>query len=72
MPINGKKIRELRTSKKLSQFGLALEIDVSKGTIEHIEKGRYDGKHNGQTVVTLERLAKFFGVKTDDILCNEN
>ncbi len=63
--INGKKIRELRHEKKLSQFGLALEINVSRRTIENIEYGH--GTCNGVSSETIKKLADYFGVKIDDL-----
>ena len=71
MPINGKKIRELRISKGLSQFGLALEIDVSRSTIDLIEHEKdYPCLHrkNGVRFETVEKLATFFGVAIDELV----
>jgi len=70
MPLNGIKIRELRIKKGLSQFELSLETNVSQKTIQNIERGRYDGMRNGQTVETLEKLAYYFDVKFEELLCH--
>jgi transcriptional regulator with XRE-family HTH domain len=71
MPLNGIKIKELRIKKGLSQFELSLETNVSQKTIQNIERGRYDGMRNGQTVETLEKLAYYFDVKFEELLNHE-
>lgn len=56
----GKKIQELRDSRKLTQKELADIIGIARSTLANYERGKHD--------VPLELIpviAKFFGVTTD-------
>jgi transcriptional regulator with XRE-family HTH domain len=68
MKIKGAKIRELRQAKKISLKNLALELEVSTSTLEHIEYGRYDGRKAGVSLETACKLADYFGVKIEELL----
>lgn len=66
MAILGKRVRELRTAKKLSQSALAKAIGVTQPTIVAIEKS--DGQGGGQeTFRKLPELAAALGVWPGDI-----
>lgn len=64
----GKRIRDMRTQKNISQEELALLADISRAHIGRIERGA-----KSPTVDTVERIAKaldchpsvFFAVKRD-------
>lgn len=57
----GKRIKELRKQKKLTQEQLAELIDMEQNTISVIESGR-----NFPTLVTLEKIAQVLGVELAD------
>lgn len=59
----GKMIRELRQAHDLSMDDLAKKTGISKGTISHIELGRYDPK-----LSTLLALAKAFRVGLERLI----
>jgi len=59
----GKKIREFRTKKKLSQEQLAFQSDLHRAYIGHIERGE---KNIG--LKNLEKISKALGVPTKDLL----
>lgn len=61
--VNGKRIRELRQAKGMSQEELAEAAGVSQPMIAHIEAGR---KQPGITALKL--TADSFGVPMDDLL----
>jgi transcriptional regulator with XRE-family HTH domain len=54
----GKKIRELRTKKKLSQEQLAFQANLHRAYIGHIERGE---KNIG--LKNLEKIAKALDIK---------
>lgn len=62
MKIDGEKLKQLRQSKKLSRFDLALECDISQSAIEKIEKGERTG------LCVLYKLAKYFNIKMEDLI----
>lgn len=62
MHINSNKLKQLRQSKKLSRFQLALECDISQSTIEKIEYGTRSG------LCVLIKLAIYFNVTIDELL----
>ena len=68
--LDGNKIRRLREAKKLSQFDLSLEINLSREIISQIENNKAHSINTGKNVSldTALRLASYFGVKVDDIL----
>lgn len=63
----GKKIRDLRTEKMLSQRQLAHAIGVSQKAIDNWEKNI-----NEPTAGSIAALAEFFGCSGDCILGREN
>ena len=62
MRVNKDKLKELRLSRGLSRFKLALELDISPSTIEKIETEQRTG------LCTIYKLAKYFNVKMEDLL----
>ena len=56
------RIRELRTESGLSQQALAVEVGVSRQTINALEKGRYD-----PSLKLAVHLARFFGTTVEEI-----
>lgn len=59
----GKKIREVRETKKLSQQALADMCNFEKSNMSRIEAGK-----NNLTLKTLEKIANGLGVKIKDLL----
>lgn len=59
----GEIIQELRLDKGLNQKDLAEYLVVSVSTISHYESGT-----NSPDIVTLSKIADFFGVSTDYLL----
>jgi transcriptional regulator with XRE-family HTH domain len=59
----GKKIREVRESKNLSQQALADMCNFEKSNMSRIEAGK-----NNLTLKTLEKIAIGLGVKIKDLL----
>jgi putative transcriptional regulator len=55
-------VRELRTERGLSQGELAAEVDVSRQTINSIEKGRYV-----PSLPLAFALARFFGRRIEEV-----
>jgi putative transcriptional regulator len=55
-------VRELRTEEGLSQGELAAEVDVSRQTINSIEKGRYV-----PSLPLAFALARFFGRRIEEV-----
>jgi len=66
----GKRIKELRIRKDLSQERLARLADVALNTIAKIESG--ESKH--PTIQTMAGIAKALGVSLDDLAkeCSKN
>lgn len=58
----GRKIRQLREARQLSQVALAKRAKVGRITLVRIEQGSQD-----PTVGTLERIARALGVKVRDL-----
>jgi transcriptional regulator with XRE-family HTH domain len=58
-------VRDLRTSKGISQQRLALELGVSKSFISSVESKNFPGKYN---IRHLNILAKVFGCSPRDFL----
>lgn len=63
MTIFNKRLKELRTSKNLSQETLAKRTGLTKTSINHWENGKCPP--NANAIITL---ARFFGVTTDYLL----
>lgn len=59
----GKKLRELRTAKEMSQAALAKRAGLSREYVNKIEAGRYD-----PPLSTLNSLAKALGVPVAELL----
>lgn len=58
----GKRVKELREAKGLTQAQLAEKIGVEPVTVSNIEVGRY-----GAHFSTIEKLVKALGVKAKDL-----
>lgn len=59
----GKKVKEIRTSKNMSQGDLAKILGVHPTYISGIERGV-----RNMALKNIEKLAKALGVKIDDLL----
>lgn len=55
-------IQELRTQRKWSQAKLALQLDVSRQTINALERGRYD-----PSLPLAFRIARLFDLPIEEI-----
>jgi DNA-binding XRE family transcriptional regulator len=64
MTLNGKKVKELRELFGLSQFGLSLECDLSRGLIDKIENGR----RAKTSLETAYKLAQYFQVTIESLI----
>ena len=53
----GKRIRNLRTAKNLSQEQLSLEVEISRDHLSNLENGKFPAN-----IKTLHKLACFFEV----------
>ncbi len=62
----GKKLKELRTAKDLTQQKLADMLDIPRGTYAHYEIGKREPDN-----ATLLQLARFFKVTVDYLLNND-
>lgn len=60
------RLRELREEKGLTQEELAKALGVTRQTVIAIEKGRYD-----PSLRLAFKIARFFGVKIEDIFIYE-
>jgi putative transcriptional regulator len=60
------RLRELREAKGLTQEELAKALGVTRQTIIAIEKGKYD-----PSLRLAFKIARFFGVKIEDIFIYE-
>ncbi|CAD5244852.1 helix-turn-helix transcriptional regulator [Thermococcus camini] len=60
------RLRELRESRGLTQEELAKALGVTRQTVIAIEKGKYD-----PSLRLAFRIARFFGVKIEDIFLYE-
>ncbi|CAI1493095.1 MULTISPECIES: helix-turn-helix transcriptional regulator [Thermococcus] len=60
------RLRDLREAKGLTQEELARALGVTRQTIIAIEKGRYD-----PSLRLAFKIARFFGVKIEDIFIYE-
>ena len=61
--INGDKIRQLRQKSGVSQYQMAKDSDVFQPTINRIESG----KIKNPKMETVMKIAKYFGIKIDEI-----
>ncbi len=62
-----KRIRELRKASGLSVVELGEKLSVSKQTVSN-----WENNNVMPSIEMLERLADFFNVKTDYLLCRES
>lgn len=62
--LDGGKIKKLREEKKLSQFGLCLELNLSRRLISLIE----NNKRTNVSLETAHKLAYFFNISIEDLL----
>ncbi|GAB6134603.1 helix-turn-helix transcriptional regulator [Thermococcus prieurii] len=60
------RLRELREAKGLTQEELARALGVTRQTVIAIEKGKYD-----PSLRLAFKIARFFGVKIEDIFIYE-
>jgi len=56
-------VREKRIENGMSQYDLALQLDVNKSFISMVESGKYDKKYN---VSQLNEIAKILGCSPKD------
>lgn len=56
------RIRELRAAQGWSQADLAVRLEVSRQTVNALERGRYD-----PSLPLAFRIARLFGVKIEDV-----
>jgi transcriptional regulator with XRE-family HTH domain len=61
------RLLSLRKQKGLSQYALAEKLEISRGQIAGYELGRREPNYN-----TLIKIANFFNVTLDYLLCNSN
>lgn len=59
----GKKLREIRLSKKLSQGDVAKVLDVHRSYISGLERGI-----RNPSLVTVQKIAKALGVSADKLI----
>ena len=59
----GKKLREVRLKKKLSQGDVARTLDVHRSYISGLERGR-----RNPSLVTVQKVAKALGVSPKDLI----
>jgi transcriptional regulator with XRE-family HTH domain len=64
MPLNDKKLIQLRLARGLSQNEVAKCLNISQATISYIESG----KHADVRINQVEALAEFFGVTVHFLL----
>ncbi len=60
------RIKELRKQNKITQEALAEALSVTRQTIISLESGKYNA-----SLQLAYRLAKFFGVKIEDVFIFE-
>jgi len=65
--INGDRVRELRQKKGASQYQMAKDSDLFQPIINRIEAG----KNPNPNIKTIQKIAKYFGVKIEDLLISE-
>ena len=60
---SGKRIKELRKAKKVTQEGAAYDIGISTDGYRNIEQGK-----NGASIITLMEMAVYFDTTIDYIV----
>ena len=63
MPTFSDRLKELRTTKKLTQKTIAQAIDVTERAYQDLEYGKYNPNHDN-----IIKLADYFDVSTDYLL----
>lgn len=61
------RIKQLRTSQKLTQVVLSNALGISQSTLSSWESGRYE-----PDLTSLQKLSEFFGVSVDYLLGRES
>jgi putative transcriptional regulator len=61
------RIKDLRTERNWTQADLALHAGVSRQTINAIEKGKFD-----PSLPLAFRIARLFGLKIEEIFCDDD
>jgi len=64
--INGRRLRELRVARALSQEDLAARAGVAASTIVNLEQGK-----RGAQYVTLRKLAGALGIDPEELVRKE-
>ncbi len=62
----GERIAQLRKNRSMSQFQLAKTLNIATSTL-----GMYETNKRKPNMEMLEKLADFFGVSIDYLLCRE-
>lgn len=60
------KLKEVRTSRGISQEDLAEALEVSRQTISSLENGRYN-----PSIFLAFKIARYFGMSIEDIFIYE-
>jgi len=60
------RLEEIRKSRDVKQEDLAAALEVSRQTISSLENGRYN-----PSIILAFKIAKYFGVKVEDIFIYE-
>ncbi|MCF6463782.1 helix-turn-helix transcriptional regulator [Clostridium sp. Cult1] len=60
------KLKEVRTSRGISQEDLAEALEVSRQTISSLENGRYN-----PSILLAFKIARYFGMSIEDIFIYE-
>lgn len=61
------RLKELRTSRKITQLKLALDLNMNQNTISRYETGEREAGYN-----ELILIADYFNVSIDYLLCRTN
>jgi DNA-binding XRE family transcriptional regulator len=64
MILSGEKVKALRKKAGMSQWDLAVEIEMNRELISKIENNRRDGTN----FETVYKLAQFFNVKIEELI----
>ncbi|MCK5065286.1 MAG: helix-turn-helix transcriptional regulator, partial [Candidatus Fermentibacteraceae bacterium] len=56
------RLRVLRAEKEISQKDLAEEVDLSRQTVNSIERGKFN-----PSIITALKIAEFFEVPVDEV-----
>jgi transcriptional regulator with XRE-family HTH domain len=63
----GRRVKELRTEKKLSQEGLAFDADVERAYVSHLESGR-----RNISIKNMEKILKALDVSFAEFFANKS